>query len=234
MGHGTTIQGNRSPSIQMCQWSRGVLRSLKESETIHFIEDLPNTELLFRIIHSVNKLSISGAVSNWSEQFDRRPNENELTSERSAGKEDPVDEEVLKSANSQEVNSMVCDPKNSPASANRLRENLEIFELRSRPANLRKFASLHRSRTRQKLTCATRPLTWTMASEVSVHHAESIRIHVQTQSLCSNSRRKSNLTSRRCSCRTTSWQPWTWNCISGNTRTNILGDDMPRKQSIWG
>ena len=122
-----------------------------------------NTELLFRIIHSVNKLSIDGAVSNWCEHFDLRPNENELTSERSAGKEDSVNEEILRSANSQEVNSMVCAPKNPPASAHRLRENLDSFELRSRPVNLRKIASLHRSRTRQKLACATRPFkTWTI------------------------------------------------------------------------
>ena len=113
--------------------------------------------------HSLRKkLSIYGAVSNWSEQFDLRPNENELTSERSAGKEDSVNEEILKSANSQEVNSLVCAPRHPLASANRLQENLECFELRSRPVNWRKFASLHRSRTRQKLACATRPFkTWT-------------------------------------------------------------------------
>ena len=107
--------------------SRGVLRRLKGREAIHFTEDPSNTELLFRIIHSVNKLSSYGAVSNWSEQFDLRPNENELTSERSAGKEDSVNEEILKSASSQEVNSLVCAPRNPPASANRLRENLESF-----------------------------------------------------------------------------------------------------------
>ena len=38
--------------------SRGILRRLKGKETIHFNADASNTELLFRIIHSVNQLSI--------------------------------------------------------------------------------------------------------------------------------------------------------------------------------
>ena len=49
--------------------SRGILRTLKGIETIHFNADASNTELSFRIIHSVNQLSIYGAVSNWCEQF---------------------------------------------------------------------------------------------------------------------------------------------------------------------
>ena len=46
---GTAIQGNRSLSLH-----------------IHLNADASNTELLFRIIHSVNQLR---AVSNWCEQF---------------------------------------------------------------------------------------------------------------------------------------------------------------------
>ena len=49
--------------------SRGILRTLKGKETIHLNADSSNTELLFRIIHSVNQLSVYGAVSNWCEQF---------------------------------------------------------------------------------------------------------------------------------------------------------------------
>ena len=45
--------------------SRGIQRMLKGKETIHFNADASNTELLFRIIHSVNQLSINGAVANW-------------------------------------------------------------------------------------------------------------------------------------------------------------------------
>ena len=48
--------------------SRGVLRSLKGRETIHFTEDLSNTELLFRIIHSVN-------VKSTSPQHEQHPHE---------------------------------------------------------------------------------------------------------------------------------------------------------------
>ena len=41
---------------------------LKGKENIHFNAGAPNTQLLFRIIHSVNRLSIYGAVSNCCEQ----------------------------------------------------------------------------------------------------------------------------------------------------------------------
>ena len=50
--------------------SRGILRTLKGKETIRFNADASNTELLFRIVRSVNQLSIYGAVSNWCAQFD--------------------------------------------------------------------------------------------------------------------------------------------------------------------
>ena len=49
--------------------SRGILRMQKGKEHIHFNADALNTELLFRIIHSVSQLSIYGAVSNWCAQF---------------------------------------------------------------------------------------------------------------------------------------------------------------------
>ena len=46
--------------------SRGILKKKHDRDTIHFHADASNTELLFRIIHSVNPLSIYGAVSNFS------------------------------------------------------------------------------------------------------------------------------------------------------------------------
>ena len=49
--------------------SRGILKRLKGKETLHFNAVASNTELLFRIIHASNQLSIYGAVSQWSEQF---------------------------------------------------------------------------------------------------------------------------------------------------------------------
>ena len=49
--------------------SRGILKKKEWQRHQHFNADASNTELLFRIIHSVNQLSIHGAVSNWCEQF---------------------------------------------------------------------------------------------------------------------------------------------------------------------
>ena len=43
--------------------SRGILKRKNNRDTIHFNADASNTDLLFRIIHSVNQLSIYGAVS---------------------------------------------------------------------------------------------------------------------------------------------------------------------------
>ena len=71
----TTLNGQEKET-------KGILRNLKGKETIHFKADAWNTELLFRIIHSANQLSIYGAVSDWSEQFDLRSNERVPTSER--------------------------------------------------------------------------------------------------------------------------------------------------------
>ena len=48
---------------------RGILEQKNNRDTIHFNADASNTELLFRIIHSVNQLSFYGAVSNWCERF---------------------------------------------------------------------------------------------------------------------------------------------------------------------
>ena len=111
--------------------SRGTLKRLKGKETIHFNADASNTELLFRIMHSANQLSVYGAVSQWCEQFDLNQSERESTSEDIPEKGEPVDKEalytvdkeILKSMNSQEVNSLVrtdcgkiwrtpnCDPE---------------------------------------------------------------------------------------------------------------------------
>ena len=87
--------------------SRGILRKLKGEETIHINADAANTELV-RIIHPVNQLSINGAVSNWCEEFGLRPNERESTSEKFAVKGNSSNQEILKSVNSQELDSLVC------------------------------------------------------------------------------------------------------------------------------
>ena len=104
--------------------SRGILRMLKGKATIHFNADASNTERLFRITHSVNQLSIYGAVSNWCWQFGLRADEK--GQENILEKREPVNKEILKSVNSQDVNSSVSSPR--LASGNRLRENIQDFE----------------------------------------------------------------------------------------------------------
>ena len=55
--------------------ARGILRRKNIRDTIHFTADAPNTELLFRTIHSANQLSIYWALLCWFEEFCLKPNE---------------------------------------------------------------------------------------------------------------------------------------------------------------
>ena len=87
--------------------SRGILKNNKR-DTMHFNADASNTELLFRIIHSVNQLSIYGAVSNWFKQFRLTEKEREL--ERPLARKESVTKGVLTSVNSQEVKLLVSSP----------------------------------------------------------------------------------------------------------------------------
>ena len=95
--------------------SRGILRKLKGKETIHFNADTSNTELLFRIIHSANQLSIYGAVSQRCEEFGLKPEER---GPRFADKENSVNREMLESVGSQEKKSLVFAPRTKAASGN--------------------------------------------------------------------------------------------------------------------
>ena len=61
--------------------NRGVLKRRK-NKCIHFTAETSNVELLFRLIHSANKLSIYGGVSSWCEELGLRPNERDMSSER--------------------------------------------------------------------------------------------------------------------------------------------------------
>ena len=81
--------------------SRGILKKTEWPRHHTLQWDASNTELLFRIIHSVNQLSIHGAVSNWCEQFGLTEAEKEQ--ERPLGRKEPVTRGVLSSVNSQEV-----------------------------------------------------------------------------------------------------------------------------------
>ena len=64
------FKGNGHPVFKnISALSRGILKQKSGRDTVNFNADASNTELFFRIIHSVNQLSIYGAVSNWCEQF---------------------------------------------------------------------------------------------------------------------------------------------------------------------
>ena len=130
----TNLRENGIPSLH--RWSNDSSHQLflsasalsrKGKETTHFNAGAPNTELLFRIVHSVNQLSIYGAVSNGCEQFGLRPNEREPILKTYAAEENSVNKEILKSVHSREVNSLVCAPRTEPASGNRVRECLRNF-----------------------------------------------------------------------------------------------------------
>ena len=101
--------------------SPGILKKEGGRDTIHFNADASNTELLFRIIHSVHQLGMFGAVPNWCEQFG-------LTEEEK-GKEkqkESVAKVVSTYVKSQEVKLLVSPPKR--ACGNGLRENIQDFE----------------------------------------------------------------------------------------------------------
>ena len=84
--------------------SRGILKRKKGEETMHFNGDSSNTELLFRIVHSVNQLSIYGSVANWCEQFG-------LTEGEKGREHLSVNKSILISVKSHEVQVLVSPPK---------------------------------------------------------------------------------------------------------------------------
>ena len=123
--NGGAIQRDRSSSFQEYQCFESWNSEKKNSrDTIHFNADAPNTELLFRIVLSVNQLSICGAGSNRCDQFGLTEEEKEQ--ERHRGSEESVTKGVLSSANSQGVKLLVCFPR--LASGNSLRRNIQDFE----------------------------------------------------------------------------------------------------------
>ena len=110
----------------------------ERKETIHFNADASNTGLLFRIIHSVHRLSFYGAVSNWCEQSGLRAGEK--GQKRILEKGESVNKEALKSLNSQEVNSLVSSAR--LASGTSLGENFQDFESMSETLRLTKVCEL--------------------------------------------------------------------------------------------
>ena len=102
--------------------SRGILKRKKGFETIHFNGDSWNTEPLFRTIHSVNQLSLCGAVASWCEQFG-------FTEEEKGRDNLSVKKSMLTSVPPHEVQLLVSLP--TRASGNSLQENTLNFEAAS-------------------------------------------------------------------------------------------------------
>ena len=143
LSNGATIQGNRSPSLHKCQ----CLESWNPEKDQK--EEKPHTSI--RMLRTQNSYSVSltqEISSVFTEQFQTglRPNEREPTSEKFT-KENSVNKEMLKSMNSQEVNSLVCARRTPTASGNRWRESLQNFESRStnQLANACELASFWRA-----------------------------------------------------------------------------------------
>ena len=210
--------------------SRGILRRKNNGDTTHFNADAPNTELLFRTIHSANQLSIHEAVSSWCEEFGRRPNTKQWTSDKFASK---INEEILKSVNSQEVNSLVRTRRTgAPVSGNGLRECLQNFE--SLEKSLR-FTNIC-DRVSIGMCYTISDVRDGLRTNTSMPRVCTPSCRQRFQSLCSNSMKNIYWTSHSSSHHTKSWQSWTCNpdSIPDKPRSKILGGDMRREESLRG
>ena len=78
-------------------------RERNNSDKIHFNADASNTELFFQTTHSVDQLSIYGAVANWCHQFG-------LTEEEKGRTNFYVDNKMLASLQPEEVQLLVSPP----------------------------------------------------------------------------------------------------------------------------
>ena len=191
---------------------------MKGRETIHFNADAPNTELFFRTTHSVSQLNIYGAVSNWSGQLGQSTNETEPTSERFTTTEDSVNPEILKSVNSQEVNSLLDSQGVNVRLETDCERIFRILRHNPNPVKLQEIASLHHSGTWWKLVFAARPFrTWMMVLQTSHPYAESTHYSDQIQipeyfehfqSIWSNSWRNSDSTGGGISESANCWYQW--------------------------
>ena len=115
--------------------SRGILKGKKGKD---FNGAFSNTELLFRIIHSVNQLTIYGAAANWCEQFD-------LTEEEKGRTSVSVDNKILTSVPREEVQFSVSLP--TRASGTSLQVNTLSFEALSSRIQLGMKKKLDSTRT---------------------------------------------------------------------------------------
>ena len=102
----------------------GIPKKKNNRDSIHFNADASNTELLFRIIHTENQLTMYVAVSNWCVQFGLT--EDKKGEER---QKESVTKGVFSNVNSYEVKLLVSSPRR--VSGNGLRENIQDFESQS-------------------------------------------------------------------------------------------------------
>ena len=156
--------------------------------------DSSNTELLFRIIHFVNQLSIYGAVANWCEQFG-------LT------EEDEKKWDLWTKVNWQvwsrtKFSFLVSRPK--MAFRNSLQEkNILNFEALSDKKFLQAMWTWTSCISRDDVENSSWRRLWATCSMSRIHTFSS---NTPIPSLCSNSWVNSY--------RENSWTTWTWNCNS--------------------
>ena len=94
-----------------------------------------NTELMFRIIHSVNQLSICGAVTNWCEQSGLTEEEKEQEKQKES-----VIKGGLTCVKSQQVKLLVSPPKLVFGTS--LRDNIQDFESLTETIRLSRVSEL--------------------------------------------------------------------------------------------
>ena len=198
--------------------SRGILRRKNIRDTIHFNADALNTELQIRTIHLANQLSIYGAVS--------------------------INEEILKSVNPQEVNSLERTPRNgalakmsgAPVSGNGLQKCLRNFESLEKSIQFTKIREDASFCNRFSIGICYKTISDVddgLRSNTSMLRAHTPSCRQRFQSSCHNCRKNHNWTSHSRSHNTTSWQSWTCNSdpIPDQARSKICGGNMRREES---
>ena len=127
----TTIRGDRPSIFPMYQFSESWSSQKDKRNTIHFNAESSDVELLFRIIHSANQLSVYRAVSSWCGQ--RSSAGAEPTSGKFVESEETVDEETAKSVKPEEVNSLADSARSWYATGNSRQDDLHDTRLMEIP-----------------------------------------------------------------------------------------------------
>ena len=126
--------------------SRGIQKKKNNRDTIRFNADASNTELLFRIMHSVNQLSIYGAVSNWCEHFGFTEEENGQEQQKESMAQRCTDKRQTTRSKTFGIFSKTSTWKQSAENHSGLR-----ITVRNNSIDSQGFAKLHRSGTGYQL-----------------------------------------------------------------------------------